>query len=454
MNPPVAPKSLNPQVVLVNGTFAPEAEANVVLLPPSIVYRNDDGFFPPRSSSVRGTMTHMKKTGSPWMRIWWLAALAIVVPAMALAQAPRFIGSVTAISGNNLTVKTDAGEEKQVTVPDGASIKRVEPGQKLSEAAAIKVTDLAVGDRVLVQLDPNASTPQAALIVAMKKADVAQKQAQEQQAWQSGVAGLVKSADAASGTIVLTTGAGPLAKTVTVKTTQSTALLRYSPDSVRFADAKPGPFDAIKPGDQLRVRGTKNADGSQIAADAVVSGTFRNVAGLITQVDPANSTITVKDLITKKPVTIHVAADVQMRRLSDRMAQMLAMVLKGNMPGGMVAARSGNGGGSPAGGPPAGGGQSRGQSGGAGGQGRPGGPGGGGPPDMQRMLSFAPAIKFSDLQKGDAVMLVATQGTTDVNAVTLLAGVEPLLEAPQAANLLAGWSMGGGGAEAAAGGTQ
>ena len=383
------------------------------------------------------------KIGSPWMRIWRLAALAIVVPAMALAQAPRFIGSVTAISGNALTVKTDAGEQRQVTIPDNANIRRLEPGQKLSEATAIKVTDLAVGDRVLVQLDPNVSTPVAAMIVAMKKADVVQKQEQEQQAWQRGVSGLVKSADPASGTILLTTGAGPLTKTVTVITTKSTELLRYSPDSVRFADAKPGPFDAIKPGDQLRVRGTKNADGSQIAADAVVSGTFRNVAGLITQVDPANSTIVVKGLITKKPVTIHVAADVQMRRLPERMAQMLAMVLKGNMPGGMVAARGGNGGG-----------QSRGQSGGAGGQGRPGGPGGGGPPDMQRMLSFAPAIKLSDLNKGEAVMLVATQGTADVNAVTLLAGVEPLLEAPEAANLLSGWSMGGGGAEAAAGGTQ
>ncbi len=70
---------------------------------------------------------------------------------------------------------------------------------------------------------------------------------------------------------------------------------------------------------------------------------------------------------------------------------------------------------------------------------------------MQRMLSFAPAIKLSDLNKGEAVMLVATQGTTDVNAVTLLAGVEPLLEAPQAVDLLSNWSMGGGSAEAAAG---
>ena len=48
-------------------------------------------------------------------------------------------------------------------------------------------------------------------------------------------------------------------------------------------------------------------------------------------------------------------------------------------------------------------------------------------------------------------MLVATEGTTDVTAVTLLAGVEPLLEAPAASqNLLSNWSMGSGGAGAKA----
>jgi hypothetical protein len=65
---------------------------------------------------------------------------------------------------------------------------------------------------------------------------------------------------------------------------------------------------------------------------------------------------------------------------------------------------------------------------------------------------MAPAIKLTDLQKGEAVMVVATDGSTDVNAITLLAGVEPLLEAPAATNLLSNWSMGGGGGEAAGGG--
>ena len=69
------------------------------------------------------------------------------------------------------------------------------------------------------------------------------------------------------------------------------------------------------------------------------------------------------------------------------------------------------------------------------------------------MLNRAPAIQFGDLQKGEAVMLVATDGTAEVTAITLLAGVEPLLEAPAASkDLLSNWSMnsGAGAAESAA----
>ena len=44
-------------------------------------------------------------------------------------------------------------------------------------------------------------------------------------------------------------------------------------------------------------------------------------------------------------------------------------------------------------------------------------------------------------------MLVASSGDSQVTAITLIAGVEALLEAPASQNLLANWSMGGGGGE-------
>ena len=73
----------------------------------------------------------------------------------------------------------------------------------------------------------------------------------------------------------------------------------------------------------------------------------------------------------------------------------------------------------------------------------------GGAPDFQQMLSRMPAVALADLHKGDAVMLVTTQGTASApgTAVTLLSGVEPILRAaPNAgqALMLTPWNLGGG----------
>ena len=386
-----------------------------------------------------------------------LLALSIAWPANA-AQAPsRFVGTITEIGSGTLTVKTDAGEVFPVEIPSTAALKRVAPGQKdLSTAATIQFTDLAVGDRALVKLDPDAPAGklQALQVVAIKQSDVALKQQKDREDWQRlGVGGLVKSVDAAAGAIVLSSGAGPTAKTVTVHLAKTTMLKRYAPTSVRFDAAQPAPLDAIHAGDQLRARGEKNAEGTEITAEEVVSGSFRNISGIIVSIDVAGSTMVVKDLATKKPVTIHITADAQMRQLPERVATMLAAALKGTTNGtGTGSGRSQAAGGPAAAAQHGGAGQSNGTGApnGGGGQwaGGQGGAGGGDP--QQAMLSRAPAIQIADLKKGEAVMLVSTEGTTDVTAITLLAGVEPLLESPAASqNLLSNWSMSGGSAEAA-----
>jgi hypothetical protein len=62
------------------------------------------------------------------------------------------------------------------------------------------------------------------------------------------------------------------------------------------------------------------------------------------------------------------------------------------------------------------------------------------------MISRMPSSTLSDLQKGEAVMIVATEGSDSVpsTAITLLAGVEPILQAAPAGNttLLSPWSLG------------
>ena len=374
-------------------------------------------------------------------RLFALSALAAVCTGLS-AQAPaRFVGTITSINGSTITVKTDAGESKQAEVPASAVIKRLAPGQKdLSAAETIQLTDLATGDRVLVKLDPNATgaIPQALQLVAMKQTDIAQKQQQERDEWQrNGVGGLVKSVDAASGVVVVTTGAGPTAKTVTVHISKTTVLKRYAPSSIRFADAQPAPLDAVQAGDQFQVLGQKNADGSEIAATEVVSGSFRNISGVVSSIDTGASTLTVKDLATKKNVTVHITADAEMRRLPDVMAKMIAARLKGTTAAAsvnMMPARSQGGTAAPA---QAGSGQSSGMG---VGQGRRSNVG------LGQVLDRAPAVKLDDIKKGEAVMLVSTEGATDVTAIKLLVGVEPLLESPDASrNLLANWSMGSGG---------
>jgi hypothetical protein len=417
----------------------------------------------PGQAVPAGKFNLMKRTFKLRISIWFVCVFLCIAVASAASlvqaqsQTPtsaRFLGSITAINGKTLTVRTDAGIQRQVEVPPEASIKLIAPGQKdLSTATTIRFSDLAVGDRVLIKIDTNATgaAAQAAQIIAVKQEDLAQKQQKEKEDWQQrGVAGLVKSVDATAGVVVLTTGAGPTAKTVTVHTGSATILKRYAPGSVRFDEAQPAPIDAIHPGDQLRARGEKNTDGTEITAEEAVSGTFRNISGTVSSLDPAGSTLVVKDLATKKQVTIHVTPDAQMRRLPERMAQMLATRLKGGSAGsGPGAPGAGAAPQSTAGGPP------RGANGPAGGSGQwpgqNGGPGQSGGGDPQQMLSRLPAIQLTDLQKGEAVMLVSTEGAADVTAITLLAGVEPLLQAPAASqNLLSNWSMGSGGAEGAA----
>jgi hypothetical protein len=352
-----------------------------------------------------------------------------------LAPATRYLGTVTAINGDTLTVKTDAGQVNTVEVPSTAQLKRISPGQTdLSKAEALDFGSIAVGDRVLVNLDPSATggTPQALRVIAIKQADVAQKQQTETAQWNQGVHGLVKSVDAAAGVIQVSVRVGAVTKEVAVNTTSSTVLKRYAPGSVRFDQAQPAPISAIQPGDQLWARGTKSPDGSSIAADGIVSGSFLSIAGTILSTDTTASTVTVKDLATKKPVTIHITGDAQLQRLPDTMATILAARLKGGSAGGQGAGGAGQ----------AGGGAGNGAGGGA--------PhnfnqaGGGGRMDLETVLERAPAIQLASLQKGEAVMIVATEDASGVSAVKLLAGVEPLLEAPQAQDLLSNWSLSSG----------
>ena len=372
-------------------------------------------------------------------------------------KTPAALGTIKSIDATSLTLTTDNGSEVHVQLATDVKVLRVPPGSKdLKEATPMTLAELQTGDRILVRMRPgaDASSLIATTIIAMKKADIAEKQAKERDQWQRhGIGGLVKTVDAASGAITIGTTIATGSKDVVVRAGKDTILRRYASGSIKFDDAKPAPIAEIHPGDQLRARGTRNADGSEFAADEIVSGSFRNIAGPVTTVNAGAGTLTVSDIATKKPVEIKITPDSQLRKVPAPIAQRIVIRLKGQQD---TASNAAPGSGAPAPGQSA---KAAPESGGSPGVGDPG-PGGaaragaaGG--DMQQMLSRLPASTLNDFQKGDVVMIVATaeESGGQPTAITLLGGVEPILQATtqsQAASILSPWNMsqGGGGGDA------
>lgn len=174
--------------------------------------------------------------------------LVAQAPAAAQAAAARQLGTVTAVAGNSLTLKTDAGQVVTVSVADGIRILQLAPGSTdLKTAQTIALKDIAVGDRVLVngKAGDDASAFTASRVILMKSGDIAQKHEAEQADWQKrGTGGIVSAVDAGTGT--LTIAVGP--KKVAVNTSGKTQFRRYAGDSVKFEDAKPGTLAQIQTG--------------------------------------------------------------------------------------------------------------------------------------------------------------------------------------------------------------
>jgi Cu/Ag efflux protein CusF len=390
--------------------------------------------------------------------IFAFAGLLSIAAAAQDAGAPAakpvtFLGTVQTVSGNTLTVKSDAGATMQVTVQENARLLRIEPGQKtLAGASPFTLADLQAGDRVMARgaAGADGKSLAATMLVAIKGADIAQKQEQERADWQKrGTGGLVKAVDPAAGTVTISNGPGGN-RTLVIHASPTTVIRRYAPGSVRFDQAVKSSLDQIKPGDQLRARGSRSEDGATLEAEEIVSGSFRNLAGPIEAINGSASTITVNDAATKKPVVISITPDTEVKKLDPAVAQRLAARMNGGAgggarrPDGSQASPAGSAQGPGPGGPPPGApGADHPGGGPAGGQGR------GSGFDVQQLLARSPSVALKDLAKGNMVIVVATEGQAPdaATAITVVAGVEPMLQAStkgSQAMLSSAWNLGGG----------
>lgn len=379
-------------------------------------------------------------------------------------QARYVTGEITNLdwSARRLSVKTDAGASITVAFSETTSFNRL-PGGKTSPADAVpmKLEELAVGDRVVVdrgRVAAGVEVAAAAKVIVMSRADVEAKRTGEQLEWQQGVTGVVTALNPNTKEItVQQRGRAPLpgaqnnASPTILKVSDKTLLRRYAMGSVKFQDAKPSSFSDLKLGDQLRARGERA--GETFTPKEIVSGSFRTILATVVATNPSANEIKVKPSTgNAAELIVSVQGDTKLRRVPPIAGAMFGGA-NGERPNGQNGqgamnpnrearrearrnARDDNteanqnqrsGGSRTAGNPTAGEGQQANNQNpmrGGGGAGR-------GNFDLQAMIEQMPKFEISELKPGDMVLFLSTETpeATKATAITMLAGVEPIVTA-------------------------
>ena len=134
-------------------------------------------------------------------------------------------------------------------------MQRVAPGEKsLKNAETIQISDIAIGDKVLVNSDP--ATASARRLIVMSAKAITKHDESDRMAWTThGVSGIVVAKTGDDLTLRLRSMQGETQAHVLVSS--ATGFRKYAADSVKFADAKPSSLADVQVGDQLRARGER-----------------------------------------------------------------------------------------------------------------------------------------------------------------------------------------------------
>ncbi|MDP9053615.1 MAG: hypothetical protein M3N93_04845 [Acidobacteriota bacterium] len=356
----------------------------------------------------------------------WLAVLTVAAPvfaqeAAAHPPAARYvsvIGTVASIDtgSKSLTFKTDKAETTTIKFDDRTQFLRLPAGETdMKKAIRAKSEAVSAGDRAIARLKTDERTGAPAVFLYFtRQTDLAQRQKKTDEEWATqSVNGTVKSVDAPGRKVLILVrgGFGP-AKDVTLDANGPVEFLRFSLDSGKYEPGAAG-LAGIQPGDQVRVLGQKNTDQSEIKLEAVMSGTFKSAPVQVRSVDTAAGTIFATDLVSKKPVTVNIKPDTLLKRLDDATALLMARRLNPSFQ-----TEGGGGGGQPVGTLGAG------AFGGGGGRGARN-------TDPNKVLNQQPSIQLADLKPGESVVVTGTPSTdtSKVTAVSVVAGVDPILRA-------------------------
>jgi hypothetical protein len=301
------------------------------------------------------------------------------------------LGTVTRFKPSSLEfgMQPDSGKEFVFKVGPETAVVQVPPGDRdLAKATPARVTNLAIGDRVLVTFVDGLSD--ARRVVLITAGDIARRDEAERLDWQKrGITGAVTAKHGSEITIEKRTpeGVNKIAVTVTGKT----KIRQYAADSVKFADASTTSLEAIAVGDQFKARGSKSADGTSMTAEEIVFGTFLTKVGKIVAVN--HGEIRIQDLATKAPLTVKLAADSQIKKMPDFRGVNMQAAPAGYHDGGPEPGM-----------------------------------------DMAQVIASLPQGRIDDLKVGGAVIVTSTRGSKndEVTAIMVMANADPLIEMAQA----------------------
>ena len=333
------------------------------------------------------------------------------------------LGVVKVTGDQKIVIETKDGTIDAVIVST-TSFKRLPPDNlSLKAATDSKLSDISVGDRVLVvgKVSSDKKTILTKSIYLVKGSDIQAKLDKDREEWQTrGISGRVTEVDPQAKIITVEIrGITGQATTVKISPKDDIEYLRYSPTSVKYNDAVESDLGKIEKNDMIRALGDKSEDGTGFKAEKILTGAFVTVAGKVKSVDAAKNEVTITDQATQKDITIAVNDTSLLKKFPEETAQMMARMMM--QQGGGVQPPRGQGN-RPAGQQ----GQSNGESRGRGGRGNM---------DINEMLNRFPTISVADLKVGELIAVSSPKGDdpTRLTAIKLLAGVEPFLAMQQAA---------------------
>ena len=214
------------------------------------------------------------------------------------------LGVVKIVGEKKIVLETKDGMIDVLLLKD-TSYKRLPPDNlKLSAAKESSLSELSIGDRVLVtgKVSENKKNIFTKTVYLVKGSDIAAKAREQRREWaRRGFTGRVTKVNAETKEIMVDipslTGT-PTKVTVTPK--KDVKYLRYSQESVRYSDAVPSDFSTIAKGDVISALGDKSEDGTSLKAEQILTGAFLTVVGKVKSIDAEKNEVTVTDLKLKK----------------------------------------------------------------------------------------------------------------------------------------------------------